>query len=75
MNRALRAATTGVLLLSPIALSACSSGQVTQTVTQDRDKTGAWPQVKGITLRAVTLDTPAAARTRPVTTPNCAWRS
>ena len=40
MNRALRAATMGVLLLSPVALSACSAGQVTQTATQQRDKTG-----------------------------------
>jgi copper(I)-binding protein len=58
VNRALRAATTGVLLLFPIALSACSSGQVTQTVTQNRDKTGAMAEVKGITLRAVTLEYP-----------------
>ena len=41
MNRALRAATIGVLLLSPAALSACSAGQVTQTASQNRDKTGA----------------------------------
>ena len=41
MNRALRAATMGVLLLSPVALSACSAGQVTQTATQERDKVGA----------------------------------
>ncbi len=58
MNRALRAATTGVLLLSPVALSACSSGQVTQTATQDRDKTGGAAKVGGITLRAITLEYP-----------------
>ena len=52
MNRALRAATMGVLLLSPVALSACSAGQVTQTATQERDKTGAQAQVGDITVRA-----------------------
>ena len=51
MNRALRAATMGVLLLSPVALSACSAGQVTQTATQDRDKTGAMGQVGDLTIR------------------------
>ena len=45
MNRALGAATAGVLLLSPLALSACSAGQVTQTATQQRDKVGAMAQV------------------------------
>ncbi|MGY2083001.1 copper chaperone PCu(A)C [Blastococcus sp. SYSU DS0539] len=58
MNRALRAATMGVLLLSPLALSACSAGQVTQTATQERDKVGAMAQVGDITLRAVTLAYP-----------------
>ena len=58
MNRALRAATMGVLLLSPVALSACSAGQVTQTATQDRDKTGGQAKVGGITLRAVELEYP-----------------
>jgi copper(I)-binding protein len=55
VNRALRAATMGVLLFSPIALSACSAGQVTQTATQDRDKTGAQAQVGDISLRQVQL--------------------
>ena len=58
MNRALRAATTGVLLLSPIALTACSAGQVTQTATQERDKTGGQAQVGGITLRQAALESP-----------------
>ena len=58
MNRALRATTMGVLLLSPIALSACSSGQVTQTATQERDKTGGQAKVGDITLRAVNLEYP-----------------
>jgi copper(I)-binding protein len=51
VNRALRAATMGVLVLSPLALSACSAGQVTQTASQERDKTGAQAQVGDITLR------------------------
>ena len=58
MNRALRAASTGVLLLSPLALTACSAGQVTQTATQERDKVGAMAQVGDITLRAATLEYP-----------------
>ena len=58
MNRALRAATVGVLFLSPVALSACSAGQVTQTATQNRDKTGAMAQVRDLTVRAVELEYP-----------------
>jgi copper(I)-binding protein len=58
VNRALRAATMGVLLLSPVALSACSAGQVTQTATQERDKTGAQAQVGDISIRAGQLEAP-----------------
>lgn len=58
MNRALRAATVGVLLLSPVVLSACSAGQVSQTASQVRDKTGAMGDVGSITLRAVRLAYP-----------------
>ena len=58
MNRALRAATMGALLFSPIALSACSAGQVPQTATQNRDKVGAEAAVGDITLRQVTLAYP-----------------
>ena len=58
MNRALRAATMGVLLLSPVALSACSAGQVTQTATQERDKTGAQAQVGDISIREGKLEAP-----------------
>jgi copper(I)-binding protein len=58
VNRALRAATIGVLLLSPVVLSACSAGQVTQTATQERDKTGAQAQVGDISLRQVQLVSP-----------------
>jgi hypothetical protein len=65
VNRALRAATVGVLLLSPVALSACSSGQVTQTATQDRDKTGAMGEIGSITLRAVRLVYPADGSYQP----------
>jgi copper(I)-binding protein len=55
VNRALRAATMGVLLLSPVVLSACSAGQVTQTAAQERDKVGAQAQVGDISLRQVEL--------------------
>ena len=58
MNRALRAATLGVLLLSPPALAACSAGQVTQTATQDRDKVGPMAEANGILLRKVLLEYP-----------------
>jgi copper(I)-binding protein len=58
VNRALRAATMGVLLLSPIALSACSAGQVTQTATQQRDKTGGQAQIGELTLRQAQLKSP-----------------
>ena len=58
MNRALRAATTVVLLVSPVALSACSAGQVTQTATQERDKVGAMGQIGALTLRQVELIPP-----------------
>ncbi len=62
MNRALRAATMGVLLLSPAALTACSAGQVTQTVTQERDKVGAMASEGDITLRQVLLEYPEGGR-------------
>ena len=62
MNRALRATTMGVLLLSPVALGACSSGQVTQTATQDRDKAGPMADVENITLRSVLLEYPDSGR-------------
>jgi copper(I)-binding protein len=62
VNRALRAATMGVLLLSPVALSACSAGQVTQTATQERDKTGAQAQVGDLTLRQVRIEDPRGDR-------------
>ena len=58
MNRALRAATMGVLLLGPLTLGACSAGQVTQTASQDRDKPGPQAQNADITLRPVVLAYP-----------------
>jgi len=58
VNRALRAATMGVLLLSPVALTACSAGQVTQTASQERDKTGGQGQVGELTLRQAQLESP-----------------
>ncbi len=62
MNRALRAATVGVLLVSPLALGACSAGQVSQTATQNRDKVGAEAEIGDITLRAITLEYPDEGR-------------
>ena len=62
MNRALRAATMGALLLSPLALGACSAGQVTQTATQERDKAGPMADVENITLRSVLLEYPSGGR-------------
>jgi copper(I)-binding protein len=48
----------GVLLLSPIALAACSAGQVAQTAEQNRDKVGAQVDVGDLGLRAVELAYP-----------------
>jgi copper(I)-binding protein len=48
----------GVLLFSPIALAACSAGQVAQTATQDRDKIGAQASVGDLALRAFELPYP-----------------
>lgn len=58
MNRALRAAAIGVLLIAPVTLSACSAGQVNQTSAQNRDKGGATVRVGNITLRGVELAFP-----------------
>jgi copper(I)-binding protein len=62
VNRAKRAAVMGALVLSPVALSACSGGQVTQTGTQDRDKVGPQAQVEDILLRQVLLAYPEGGR-------------
>jgi copper(I)-binding protein len=58
VNRALRTAAMGVLLLSPVVLSACSAGQVTQTAGQERDHTGAQAQVGDISIRQAQLLSP-----------------
>jgi len=50
------------LLLSPLALGACSAGQVTQTATQDRDKAGPQAEAANITLRSVVLEYPTSGR-------------
>jgi copper(I)-binding protein len=62
VNRALRAATMGALLLGPLALGACSGGQITQTNTQDRDKAGPQGEVENITLRSIVLEYPTSGR-------------
>jgi hypothetical protein len=58
VNRALRAATVGVLLLSPVVLSACSAGQTPQTALEQRDKTGVRAQVGDLAIREVMLAYP-----------------
>jgi copper(I)-binding protein len=58
VNRALRAAAVSALLLSPVALTACSAGQVAQTAEQNRDKTGAQVNVGDLALRALELPYP-----------------
>ena len=58
MNRAKRAAVMGALVVAPVALGACSAGQVSQTGTQDRDKVGPQAQVEDILLRQVLLGYP-----------------
>jgi copper(I)-binding protein len=62
VKRALRAATMGVLLLGPLALGACSGGQITQTNTQDRDKAGPQGEVGNIILRSIVLEYPSSGR-------------
>jgi len=58
VNRALRAAAMSALLLSPVALTACSAGQVSQTAEQNRDKTGAQAGTGDLALRALQLPYP-----------------
>ena len=65
MNRVLRAATLGVLLLSPVALSACSAGQITQTATQQRDKTGGQAHIGDLSVREVALVPPSSGTYAP----------
>ena len=65
MNRALRAAALGMLLVSVAALPACSSGQVNQTSSQVRDKTGAQAQIGDIRLTAVQLAYPTRGFYQP----------
>ncbi len=57
MNRALRATAMGVLLLSPVALGACSAGQVPQTATQEQNL-GNQADVADLQLRALELPYP-----------------
>lgn len=64
MNRALRAATVGVLLLTPVALTACGVGQVNQTATQIRDKTGPSAQIGDLSLREVLIAYPSGGQYR-----------
>ena len=61
MNRAPRAAVMGVLLLSPIALTACSAGQVTQTSTQEPNA-GNQADLGDVRLRALSLPYPTGGQ-------------
>ncbi|MCZ2803952.1 copper chaperone PCu(A)C [Modestobacter sp. VKM Ac-2983] len=61
MNRAPRAAVMGVLLLTPIALTACSAGQVTQTATQEPN-VGNQADLEDLQLRALTLPYPTGGQ-------------
>lgn len=65
MNRALRAAAVGVLLLSPVALSACSAGQVAQTSEENRDKVGGAANVGPIALRQAEVAYPVTGAYQP----------
>jgi copper(I)-binding protein len=65
VNRALRAATVGVLLFSPLVITACSAGQVNQTSTQLRDKVGPEVQVGDLTLRGMQLAYPTSGSYAP----------
>jgi copper(I)-binding protein len=65
VNRALRAATVGVLLFSPLVITACSAGQVNQTSTQLRDKVGTTVHVGDLTLRQVQLAYPTDGSYEP----------
>lgn len=59
MNRALRAAAMGgVLLVTPVALSACSAGQVAQTAQQKFDRLGGSANVGPIAIRNAALAYP-----------------
>lgn len=58
MNRALRAAAMGALLFSPVALSACSAGQVAQTAEQIRDTYGGQANAGDIAIRQAHLAYP-----------------
>jgi len=57
VNRALRAAAMGALLLSPVVLSACSAGQVSQTATQEQNL-GNSADVGQLNLRGLSLPYP-----------------
>jgi copper(I)-binding protein len=65
VNRAVRAVAIGALVLSPVALSACSAGQVSQTATQQRDKTGGDAAVGNITVREARLAYPVTRSFSP----------
>lgn len=65
MSRASKQVPIALCLLVLMVLSGCSAGQVTQTATQDRDKTGGFGSVGDVTIRAVRLAYPPEGVYRP----------
>ncbi|WNV75223.1 copper chaperone PCu(A)C [Geodermatophilus sp. DSM 44513] len=65
MSRAVKQVAIALCLLVLMVLTGCSAGQVTQTATQDRDKTGGFGSVGDVTIRAVRLAYPPEGVYRP----------
>ncbi|MGY1836337.1 hypothetical protein ACI79P_14660 [Blastococcus sp. SYSU DS0510] len=65
MGRTLRKVVLALFLSSTMLVSACSAGQVTQTATQQRDKTGGFGTVGDVTIRAAKLAYPPEGIYRP----------
>jgi len=65
MGRIVRKVIVALCLPLLLMVSACSAGQVTQTATQERDKTGGFGSVGDVTIRAVHLAYPPEGIYRP----------
>ncbi|MCF6733666.1 copper chaperone PCu(A)C [Blastococcus sp. KM273129] len=65
MSRTVRKVILALFLPLLMMASACSAGQVTQTATQERDKTGGFGSVGDVTIRAVQLAYPPEGIYRP----------
>jgi copper(I)-binding protein len=55
----------GVLLFSPVALTACSAGQVAQTAEQNRDRVGGMADAGDIAVRQARLAYPDSGEYQP----------